>query len=430
LGNAPSPVSSGAFTNIASSAKAHTRSNVSTFGALGGRWNGLEVVIGVYTVSFNANDGSTVTSRDYGGPVTEPTPPIRAGYTFVGWSAINGGSTNVEFPYDPGTDPDTTFYARWNANTYAVNMDSKGGTPVSALSFTTGNSTTSAPADPTRNCSTFGGWSATDGGTAISFPYSPGVISDITLYAKWTVVPCAGTPGATPNSKVVSVPVGVSEATIPATKALPEIKLNLASATGTAVVTVAPISNPDPLNSPFKAGDSPKIVDINISGITGNVTICLDGGSDESLFHYTAGAWVALPERSYVDGQVCGVTSSFSPFTAAIPAKTPKEQARIVAVAEAKAEAAAADVKARTFSVSKSYGPSTLAKKVGVKVPPKAKVTMTVASTSKKNCAIVAGYLKTLKAGNCVVTFTVQEAKPAKGKQPKATKTNKTLLVK
>ena len=63
-------------------------------------------------------------------------------------------------------------------------------------------------------------------------------------------------------------------------------------------------------------------------------------------------------------------------------------------------------------------------------VSPKAKVTMTVRSSSKKNCAIVAAKLKTLKAGKCVVTFTVQEPKPAKGKQPKATKSVKTLDVK
>jgi hypothetical protein len=43
---------------------------------------------------------------------------------------------------------------------------------------------------------------------------------------------------------------------------------------------------------------------------------------------------------------------------------------------------------------------------------------------------VVAGKLKTLKAGKCVVSFTVQEPKPKKGKQPKATKTTKTLVVK
>jgi uncharacterized repeat protein (TIGR02543 family) len=429
MGNAPGLVGSSAFSNIDTSAKANIRSSASNFGTPGSLWNGLEVAVGVYAVSFNANDGSTVTTRDYLGLVTAPTPPTRAGYTFSGWSEIDGGSTPVTFPIS--TSSDATLHGIWTPNTYAVSIDSKGGTQVPALSFTTGGAIASAPADPTRNCSTFAGWSATDGGPAVSFPYSPGVIADITLYAKWAVIPCAGTPGATPNSKVVSVPVGVSEATIPATNALPAIKLNLSGATGQAVVTVAPISNPDPSNSPFKAGDSAKIVDINVSGITGKVTICLDGGSDESLFHFTAGAWVVLPERSYVNGQVCGVTSSFSPFTSAIPAKTPKEEARIVAAAAAEVKAAAADLKARTFSSRKSYGPHTLAKQVGVKVrSPKAKVTMKVASSSKKNCAVVAGKLKTLKAGKCFLTFTVQEPKPKKGKQPKATKTSKTLVVK
>ena len=60
----------------------------------------------------------------------------------------------------------------------------------------------------------------------------------------------------------------------------------------------------------------------------------------------------------------------------------------------------------------------------------KVDVTMTVASSSKKNCAVVTAKLNTLKVGKCVVTFTVQEPKPAKGKQPKASKSIKTLIVK
>ena len=45
-----------------------------------------------------------------------------------------------------------------------------------------------APVTPTRSGFTFAGWSATDGGSAISFPYAPGVVTPITLYAKWTPV--------------------------------------------------------------------------------------------------------------------------------------------------------------------------------------------------------------------------------------------------
>jgi hypothetical protein len=284
---------------------------------------------------------------------------------------------------------------------YEASFDTKGGSTVPATYF---GATVREPAVPTRDCSTFAGWSATDGGPAIpSFPYTPGTSSDITLHAKWNLSPCAGTPGSTPNSKVVSIPAGVIEANIPANDALPAVKLNLAGATGQAVVTVAPISNPDPANSPFSAGVSTKVVDINVTGITGNVTVCLDGGAGDSLFHFTGGAWVALPERSYVNGQVCGVTSSFSPFTAAVPSKTPAEIA---------AEIAAAELASRTISAKQKYSLRSLANQTGIKiVSPKAKVTTTVAGSSKKVCTKSGSTLKTLVAGNCVVTYTVQEPK-------------------
>jgi hypothetical protein len=84
-----------------------------------------------------------------------------------------------------------------------------------------------------------------------------------------------------------------------------------------------------------------------------------------------------------------------------------------------------------TVTAKKTYTARTLAKRVGVKIiSSKAYVTMTVARSSQKNCAIAAAKLKTLKAGTCVVTFTVQEPKPAKGRQPKASKSIKTLIVK
>ena len=85
-----------------------------------------------------------------------------------------------------------------------------------------------------------------------------------------------------------------------------------------------------------------------------------------------------------------------------------------------------------TYSVSakKKYAVKSLAKQVGVRiVSSKAKVTFKVSGASKKVCTKSGTKLKTLKAGNCIVTFTVQEPKPKKGKKPKATKTVKTLVV-
>jgi uncharacterized repeat protein (TIGR02543 family) len=83
---------------------------------------------------------------------------------------------------------------KWNRLTvsefdYFVNFDSKGGSAVSLSPFVTGGSVVSAPTAPTRDFYGFTGWSTTnsvaEGGTAVTFPYTPGVTSDITLFANW-----------------------------------------------------------------------------------------------------------------------------------------------------------------------------------------------------------------------------------------------------
>jgi hypothetical protein len=91
---------------------------------------------------------------------------------------------------------------------------------------------------------------------------------------------------------------------------------------------------------------------------------------------------------------------------------------------------AAAELASRTVSAKKKFAVKPLALKIGVTiVSSKAKVSISIAKSSKKICTKSGSKLKTLKAGNCVVTFSVQEPKPKKGKKPKATKTVKTLVV-
>ena len=126
--------------------------------------------------------------------------------------------------------------------------------------------------------------------------------------------------GVVAGSQVATLPAGVTTAAIPATAALPAITLNFGGTAPTAV-TVAPIANPaTPTTTPFTISGSTKIVDITPTGtFTGSATVCLDGGPTDSIFHFTGGAWVELSGLSYVNGQVCGVTTSFSPFAAAAP---------------------------------------------------------------------------------------------------------------
>lgn len=161
--------------------------------------------------------------------------------------------------------------------------------------------------------------------------------------------PAVITAGYEPNSQVVTFPAGVTVAEIPASSSLPAIKLSFA-ATAPEAVTVIPTTNSAPLSAtPFMTSGSPRIVDIRIANHDGSkVTVCLEGASTDRLYHYTSGAWVELGERSYENGQVCGVTYSFSPFTAAPakpvtnPAAASEAAAVIVAADKAAAEAAAA----------------------------------------------------------------------------------------
>ena len=220
MGQAPEAART-SFFGVSSGAKAYINSGITSFGSAGVGWQGLVVTVGFYSVTYNTNGGSVVTTQSHGANIPTPTSPTRTGYTFAGWSA-------------------------------------------------------------------------TDGGSVITFPYTPASTGDITLYAKWTVIPAVDTP-------------------------------------------------------------APAV--------------------DNSL-------------------------------------------------------SLAAELSARTIGFKKSFSAKSLGKQIGVAIiSPKATVSLSVAKASKKVCTKSGSKLKTLKAGNCEVTFTVQEPKPKKGKKPKATKTTTTLVV-
>lgn len=70
------------------------------------------------------------------------------------------------------------------AATFTVTYNTNGGSTLSAGSFQTGGSIT-APSSPTKSGFTFLGWSDTDGGIAVTFPFTPASASNLTLYALW-----------------------------------------------------------------------------------------------------------------------------------------------------------------------------------------------------------------------------------------------------
>jgi uncharacterized repeat protein (TIGR02543 family) len=139
-----------------------------------------------YTVTFDARGGSAVSPQTvaHGGLVTKPTNPTFTGYTFNGWYTAASGGTLWDFATRTVT-ANTTIYAQWTLNNYAVTFDSQGGSAVTDQTIAHGGLVTK-PTDPNREGYTFNGWfTAASGGTLWDFTGSA-VTADTTLYAQWT----------------------------------------------------------------------------------------------------------------------------------------------------------------------------------------------------------------------------------------------------
>ena len=156
------------------------------------------------TISFdsNANDGvggvlsgsmssQTLSFRNLPTNLTS-NAFTREGHTFAGWNTASTGSgtyfydgeliTQANYPLG-----DTTLYAQWQINSYAVDFDSQGGSAVSSQAVNW-NQKATKPSDPTRTGYDFVGWytdsSCTDGN---EFDFSTQIKEAKILYAKWKV---------------------------------------------------------------------------------------------------------------------------------------------------------------------------------------------------------------------------------------------------
>ena len=115
-------------------------------------------MINSYTVTFNSQGGSAVSSQNvnYGGLASEPTNPNRTGYTFGGWYKEASCNNLWNFTSDTVT-AHVTIYAKWIINSYTVTFNSQSGSAVSSQNVNYGG-LASEPTNPTRTGYTFGGW--------------------------------------------------------------------------------------------------------------------------------------------------------------------------------------------------------------------------------------------------------------------------------
>jgi hypothetical protein len=160
--------------------------------------------------------------------------------------------------------------------------------------------------------------------------------------------------------------------------------------------------------------------------ITGNADPFIDDAFSESdqgrIFTYRITAIQSETYGSQYGDTSTGLTISVPRKVLEVPSVT-----TIVDVSKPPVRVTAAKV----IFAKKTYTAKTLANRFGVKIASsKATVTMSVSKSSKRICTVSKSKLITLKAGNCIVTFKVQEPRSKKGNIPKAIKTTKTLIVK
>src|SRR5690554_2137783 len=160
-----------------------TNNKVTTDITLYAKW-----IINQYTITFNSNGGSSVSSitQDYATTVSKPTDPTKVGYTFAGWYS----DSNLNTPYTFTTMPaeDITLYAKWNIITYSINYELDGGdNHVSNPSSYTVETNTITLSEPSKEGYTFSGWYSDEQYTVEVLEITQGSIGDITLYAKWSI---------------------------------------------------------------------------------------------------------------------------------------------------------------------------------------------------------------------------------------------------
>ena len=139
-----------------------------------------------YQVSFV--DGDNVISTvdvDKNSYVKEPTAPTKDGYIFAGWYADSAFTKTFDFKNTKITS-DTKIYAKFVSEDekFTVSFNSNGGSTVASQTVNAGEKAVK-PTDPTKANSIFAGWYC-DADLTEAYDFNTPVLSNITLYAKWT----------------------------------------------------------------------------------------------------------------------------------------------------------------------------------------------------------------------------------------------------
>ncbi len=132
-------------------------------------------------IYFDAGEGKPSAETDYlcGSPLVLPEDPTWAKHRFGGWIDAAGKSWKAGDIFE---GEELHLYASWNANTFTVIFDTRGGSYVEEIILTEGDAL-ELPGTPSLQDSRFICWEDEHGN-----PVEDGTIlpcEDITLYARW-----------------------------------------------------------------------------------------------------------------------------------------------------------------------------------------------------------------------------------------------------
>lgn len=149
------------------------------------------------TVTFDANGGQLPAGAPAsvevtaGGTVAALPEPVRAGYTFAGWTDASG----VPFTSETVVSGSMTVVAQWTANVYPVTLDPQGGAfgdPSQATIRATFGATVGQLPQPSRDGYEFVGWfTQQQGGEQVTASTVYATAASSTYYAQWKTLPAA-----------------------------------------------------------------------------------------------------------------------------------------------------------------------------------------------------------------------------------------------
>ncbi|TRZ44709.1 HYR domain-containing protein, partial [bacterium] len=147
-------------------------------------------ILKTYTLTYSANANGSITGTtpqtiNYGADGTEVTATPALGYHFVSWSDAVGTAART----DTNVTADKTVSASFAIDTHTVTFDKNGGDTEAdpTTKIADYNATVTLPTDPTKTGYTFNSWNTLANGTGTLFNASTAVITDLTVYAKWTI---------------------------------------------------------------------------------------------------------------------------------------------------------------------------------------------------------------------------------------------------